>query len=431
MITTTSLLSKLVTASEPLLAGIIQLALDARSLPPVSSPVSPPVSSPISPHEATVSLWASEVGSYLGKDSWTSRDKALGNVWRRTNEAHFRCIQTGWRTAGCRFGVFNSADTADKLRTVFDPYPEVRTAEDVAAFRARASADEVLRLYKTKGCLFEDNVAQLFGDSIHQPVALRHAAVAWRSDVGAAVAVGAYAHRAPGPITDPGLFTIVGEVDGWLLQPPYANTVVEFKVRMQNVPPLAPDRDLLQVQTYLNINGVDNCMYVQNLFGTKELYVQSMKRDKRMWEEEVMPALRKFVCDVRRLLRSDAADKQLQHQVLMACESDGHPKMRAPSVPVPVHPPAVAPKKSTVVVDAPPAKLAALPAVMPAAPPASPIAKSKCAKQLGRKSTGKQDPAPMKPLSEVITRKTRRCNTVLEQPPTRYLTRAKRLKENT
>jgi hypothetical protein len=314
------LMDKLLLATEPLWREVIALAVGAASGP---SPVAVPLV------EATVTLWSSEVGAYLGKDSWSSRDKALGNVWRRANDAHFRCVQDVWRTAGCRFGQADTADTAARMRAAFDPFPNVKTVEDVAAFRANATPDQVLKLYKSKGCLFEDEVAKLFGASIQQRVELRHAAVAWRSDLAAGVAAGQRMCRPPGPITDPGLFTIVGEVDGWLLQPPYTNTIVEFKVRMQKIPALAPDRDILQIQTYMNINNVEHAIYVQNLFGTAELQVQSMKRNVHMWETEVLPGLREFVCDVRRLLRGATDDKALQHRVLLAHETDQHPFLRS------------------------------------------------------------------------------------------------------
>jgi hypothetical protein len=370
-----NLMDKLLLATEPLWREVIALAIGAAAAPTVDRVHRVPVSVTKPLVEATVTLWSSEVGAYLGKDSWSSRDKALGNVWRRANDAHFRCVQDVWRTAGCRFGQADTADTAARMRATFDPFPNVKTVEDVAAFRANASPDQVLKLYKSKGCLFEDEVAKLFGASIQQRVELRHTAVAWRSDLAAGVSADQRMCRPPGPITDPGLFTIVGEVDGWLLQPPYSNTIVEFKVRMQKIPALAPDRDILQIQTYMNINNVDHAIYVQNLFGTAELQVQSMKRDVHMWETEVLPGLREFVCDVRRLLRGDTGDKALQHRVLLAHETDQHPFLR--SCPTVVLDP-VASKPSTPPQPQPqPPMMKALPvAIMPPAPPQSPRVKS-------------------------------------------------------
>jgi hypothetical protein len=316
--------------------------------------------------ESTVGLWASEIGSYLGTDSWSSRDKALAKVWKRTNEAHFAKVQSGWRAAGCRV-LPAGADLGPTL--ALDHFPAVKSAADVSSFRKHATPGEVLRLYKSKGIQNEEAVAAMFADSIQQPVMMRHAAVQWRSGTETAAPVPAYNDIRPlGEIADPGPFTIIGQVDGWLLAPPYAGTIVEIKVRMESIPPIIPERDLMQVQAYLHMNNTEECMYVQNLFGTSILQSTHIQRDRALWASRIMPGLVRFVCDIRRLLRGAPDDFDLRHRVLAACETE-HPTAK-------VLPPPVSPI-ATKVVPPPPSKKRRHIAVMPAAalpPPGGHIA---------------------------------------------------------
>ena len=341
--------------------------------------------------ESTVTLWASEIGSYLGVDSWSSRDKALAKIWRRTNEAHFCRVQSAWRAAGCRL-LASGSDMAPTL--ALDHFPDVQSAADVTSFRKHATAGEVLRLYKSKGVQNEEVVAAMFADSIQQPVMMRHAAVQWKSETETAAPVPVYNDIRPlGEISNPGPYTIIGQVDGWLLAPPYAGTIVEIKVRMESIPSVIPERDLMQVQTYLHINNTEECMYVQNLFGTNVLQSTHIGRDRALWTNRILPGLVHFVCDIRRLLRGAPDDFDLRHRVLAACETE-HPSARPlpprPSSPIQVQDAAVSSKTTS----AAPSKKRRHIAVKPAAalPPPPPVLTSSPSPISSSKKKKKADP---------------------------------------
>jgi len=320
----TSALAALATAAASV--APIEVASPPIAITPIAV-TSPPTVPPIA-GEAIIPLWASEVGSYMGEDSWHPRCKSLGRVWRRTNDAHFMAVLDAWKSNGRQFGSASSSAAPN----LADPFPDVRNAADVAAFRKGCTPADALRLYKTKGHLFEDSLAAMLGEELGQPVELRNTAVSWRADSGATASI-ATSVRPPGEITDPGVFTIVGEVDGWLLHPPHANTIVELKLRMQRLPPSPPRRDVAQVQTYMAIYDVNETLYVQSVLGTEEIHVTKMSRDRRAWETEMLPSIRQFVCDIRRLLRGDVADMALRHEVLNAVDTD-YPQMRViPPVP--------------------------------------------------------------------------------------------------
>ena len=112
-----------------------------------------------------------------------------------------------------------------------------------------------------------------------------------------------------------------GEVDGWLEATDTAEqTIVEIKLRLRQIQAHPPASDLLQLQTYLHINSAAAAYYVQGLYGSEELRVQRVLRDDHLWEHTILPGLRAFVCDVRKLLRGCPEDIPLRESVLLACD---------------------------------------------------------------------------------------------------------------
>jgi hypothetical protein len=282
-----------------------------------------------------IRLWASEIGGYLGKDAWTSRDKALATVWKRTDEVQYKEVSEQWKLNGGE--LQKKPEKSVAMRTRKDPYPDVKTMDDIIQFRKDASQEEVLKLYRSKGYLFEESVALDYGASIDQPVINRNTSTIWSYPQGSTLPY--YKASVPIPedtnITSPGPFTIVGEVDGWLQTPP---TIVEFKLRMQRIPDTIPERDMLQVQTYLHMNNVEQAAYVQTLFGTRSMVVKHIQRDTDMWNTCIYPGIIKFVCDVRKVLRGEALeDLQLRHRALKSVESVTASAM-APLPPTPIPP---------------------------------------------------------------------------------------------
>jgi hypothetical protein len=289
------------------------------------------------PKECTVSLWASETAAYIGRDSWMSRDKALAAVWKRTNEAHFATVQGVWRAyGGCLpDDSTSSEEVRRRLARVFDPFPNVVTVQDVEEFRRTSKTSDVLKLYKAKGQVFEETLATEFSKTMFQPVLLRNTSVVWSSTTRVAVPKPAARARSDEEvITDPGPFQIVGQVDGWLCEPPCENTIVEFKLRCTRIPNEIPFRDFAQVQTYLHVHDTKEAMYVQGLLGSREMRSQTIVRDDKAWQEAIFPGLQMFVCDVRRLLRGARQDVSLQSRVLSTLNEEPHkaaPIVRLPT----------------------------------------------------------------------------------------------------
>lgn len=290
-------------------------------------------------NEPPVVLWASEAGAYMGTCSWLTRPKALYNVWRRTHEVSLMAAAQVWKARGRKprrwlsrdivasmathghvedKGVATSTTASERTR---DEFVAIQTAAEVATFRDchGASAPETLRLYASKGRAAEDETADLLAMLLKQQVSARNSASLWRSDVGTRPMDKGYQVRPMGPLVDPGVYTIVGKVDGWLTEPPYENVIVEFKCRMGDLPKDIPPQDMAQLQTYMEMHDTAFALYVQRSLGSSELVVQEVKRDPAAWAT-IKDALEKFVIDVRRLLRGSAEDEVLRHEVLLAGE---------------------------------------------------------------------------------------------------------------
>jgi hypothetical protein len=317
--------------------GLDAAASRSTSIPDSASSTS--AATPCFEHEPVVHLWPSEVGSYVGQDSWRTREQALAEVWERTHPTSFRAERAAWLARGrvarrqsgspslvAAYGANQSLGT--------DPFPSIATADAVARFCTTASPQDMLKLFKTKGQLLEEETAQLFASVVQQPLSLRNTGSVWRPETDRpAVPSGTVSRpRPPGDITQPGPFLFTGAVDGWLTQDPYKDVIVEFKLRMRAVPPSIPLRDILQVQAYMAMHGVTRTAHVQRVIGSSDLVVNMVSWDPVLWHDTVMPDIRKFVCDVRRLIRGSADDDAIRHRVLTAAEKLALPLAQLPTV---------------------------------------------------------------------------------------------------
>lgn len=288
-------------------------------------------------NEVTVVLWSSEVGAYMDKDPWQSRNQVLAKVWKRTDERNFRDVRDKWILRGkkpihvtskqvIQEALKNTAisETYLSKRTTVqqnDPYLKIQTVDDVEKFKQTHSTKDVVKLYRTKGKLLEEETSTLFSDKIGQPVSLRNTSVAWEPSGDTTGIRIEPSVRPLGPILNPGPYILTGEMDACLTQPPFQNTPVEFKMRMTGIPSSIPHRDILQIHTYMAMMGSRRGFLVQRAFGTMDVDTTTVEWDEELWKGVILPAIESTVCDVRRLLRGSLADEDLRHQVLLASES--------------------------------------------------------------------------------------------------------------
>lgn len=291
----------------------------------------PPAAMPtpaVSPSfEPTVQLWASEVAAYLGQDTWNSYAEVLGQVWERTHAPSFRAYREQWLrrgkvpAMGAGMATPEAAAASSAATTAF---AHITTSAEATDFARCAAPRDVLRMYSCKGKSEEEVTAQLYAIHTQQTFTQRNAAAAWSSLTNSSQELrGTEAlptASSPGPITDPGPFTIVGEIDGLT----DADTIVEIKTRHHGVHALLPRRDFLQLQTYLHIHRKRHGVLVQRELGKKnpeDLVITPVEANDALWRETILPGLVKFVCDVRCVLRGCAADEGLRHRAVLALES--------------------------------------------------------------------------------------------------------------
>lgn len=297
---------------------------------------------PPSRNEATVVLWSSELAAYMDTDPWQTRLAVLAKVWRRSHEGSYRSARESWLARGKRplhvtskhvmaSNGEKAAASTPPTRVYTDPYVRIQTPADVSTFRAERPAKDVLKLYRTKGKLLEEETALLFSESIQQPVGLRNAAVIWQpvgSNSGLRTEPSV---RALGPIVTPGPYVLQGEIDACLTQPPFANVPVEFKLRMTGIPSTIPLRDIAQLHSYMAMMGSSRGFLVQRAFGSDAVDASIVQWDEALWTGKIVPAMEAVVCDTRRLMRGAIIDEELRHTVLLAAETCAPPPPSPPS----------------------------------------------------------------------------------------------------
>ena len=314
---------------EPTLLTLAALALpsDLPSSPNTEIATEPSTSA--AANEVTVLLWSSEITAYMGNDAWLSRTQALARVWKRTHEPSFRDAHSSWQLRG-QCPLLHASVGAQERARAKDPFLGVQTAADVEKFRSTQPQRDVSKLYREKGKLLEEETALLLEKELGQNVELRNAGVFWQPTAAKGLRP-LFSKRPPGPIVTPGPYTILGEVDGCLLQEPFQNVPVEFKLRMgaHGVSNSIPFKDIVQVQSYMEMLDAERSLHVQRAFGTAKVTTTIIERDRDLWANKIQPAIEEFVCDIRRLLRGCFADDDFRHTVFRSVEPSRPQSRRA------------------------------------------------------------------------------------------------------
>ena len=216
-------------------------------------------------------------------------------------------------------------------RAPFDPFAHIQTQEDLRKFKQTADRSMMTKLNTTKGVVAEEKLARKLEDMFNCPVTCRQASVVWNGSTDTTAPRLGYRPRPPGELADPGEFRVVGALDGWMRIPshtaddgtivPEEDVVVELKHRMSNVGPM-PDVDKYQIQMYLHMHRVQRAVYAQGQFTKEDVKVEFVERDDALWSAVILPGIRTFVCDIRRLIRGDASDLTLRHGVFLAWEPE-------------------------------------------------------------------------------------------------------------
>ena len=242
-------------------------------------------------HLPTVRIRASAVSSILGVDPYTPRASALADAWEHAcPESYYRCLQR-WR----------GRPDEDKFHASEE---EKLAIASLARFlQSRCSVHSELELVEGGACC------------------------AWAPDTPVHVREQSLPE---GLILDPGPWEIVGAVDGAARDPTTGavEALIEVKTRAspRTMHEFIPDKDFVQVQTYMAMSGVQACWYVQQLsqrYLHREAFascqektrIQLVEFDAAVWAQTILPAVEDFVRDVRRLIRGSRADARLRAAV--------------------------------------------------------------------------------------------------------------------
>tara|TARA_B100001559_G_scaffold37027_1_gene27783 strand:+ start:7311 stop:8519 length:1209 start_codon:yes stop_codon:yes gene_type:complete len=87
-------------------------------------------------------------------------------------------------------------------------------------------------------------------------------------------------------------YQIVGRIDRVRDNEDGTKTLVEIKNRMKGLFRTVRDYEEIQCQTYMEMLGIDDCVLIEQ-YDVKRL-PHDIKRDRHMWNEQILPALRNF-----------------------------------------------------------------------------------------------------------------------------------------
>ena len=285
------------------------------------------------------------------------RNQALGEMWQDMAPASFVAARLAWQARGQKPRRMTSKELMAEAAAAAaaataaagmpapvpgsddeDPYADVQTPADVAAFQASHTQGETLKLMRTKGITEESKTI----DMLH--------GMGGVSDCGAALwwapgakGVGIFtASPAPGcpltgPVVDPGPFAVVGRIDCAMNTTDGHKVPVEIKTRMHGLAPAdtpLPLRDRLQLQAYIQAMDAPWGLHVERVMGSDQFRSTVVHRDDALWADRVLAGLRAFACDLRRVMRGGLADEDLRHSVLASLASTdavagSNPKHRA------------------------------------------------------------------------------------------------------
>jgi hypothetical protein len=250
-------------------------------------------------------------------------------VWAATNPHSYKLTKAQYDS--------EARACAQRGARVVDRYPSVSNAGDIAKFKAAHSAGEVQDMYRNKGVAEEPVTAQLLSARGHK-IVRRNAAVWWApagvEGTGTGTGTGGLLDAVAGSsevaasLADvrPEPFVLLGEVDSVVAVPGSPTegdstrsieTLIplEIKTRMAYCTPEVPPREVLQLQAYIAAMDAPYGLHVQRVVGQDTMRCTTVQRDAGLWNDEVLPGLRAFVTDVRRLMRGAPEDEELRRCV--------------------------------------------------------------------------------------------------------------------
>ena len=94
-------------------------------------------------------------------------------------------------------------------------------------------------------------------------------------------------------------WTLRGKADGITSK----GSLVEVKCRMKQIHDEVSENDYAQIQAYMFMYGIENCVYVQCLFNEDTLYIKHISKDVNYWENTLLPQLKETLDSIE-IIRS-------------------------------------------------------------------------------------------------------------------------------
>lgn len=69
-------------------------------------------------------------------------------------------------------------------------------------------------------------------------------------------------------------------------------SLVEVKCRMNQIQEEISENDYAQIQAYMFMYGIENCIYVQCLYNEDTLHIKHISKNVNYWENNVLPQLK-------------------------------------------------------------------------------------------------------------------------------------------
>lgn len=320
-----------------------------------------PIASPWGPQETikpepTVTLMPSQIHVYMAEKS-ARYYISIWEAWKRADETGFAAAYRAYLRGDDITPRPLDSKASQLLRGPPNPsFAAVETLEDAQAFAETHTPHEAMSMRQFKGKELEASIMDAFEEHEGLSVSRRNVPLYWHSGMTTSyVGRRSAARDWDDPMTDPGPYAISGEIDG--CTDDVTHTPVECKLRFHELGTIddadMPPRDMYQLQAYMALTCAPAAHYVQMQLGGSGVCTTLVPRDERMWVEDILPAMRRFVLDVRRAMRGSPKDIALRRCVMVEAQQQMatvsvqqlHRQPVAPSA-VPVRIPSLVPSSS-------------------------------------------------------------------------------------
>ena len=231
-----------------------------------------------------VTIKASEVAACVGVNNYRPIFEVICDIWKKANPSNFNGLtreeknEEALNSSEGAKTIFNGAmnevpNNSDEVQILVSKTLEAVEKDDELSHEQKKMVSDHMRkmIYTTHGTRSEDTTADLDESQLHEDNTFYTLKVV---------------------VIEGTTYEIVGRIDRYQIEEDGSKTLVEIKNRTKCLFKKVRDYEMIQVQTYLQMMGLNKARLIEQYNSERLSY--PIDRNQEQWDNQVMPKLKEF-----------------------------------------------------------------------------------------------------------------------------------------